>query len=330
MSWRMRAQVSVPRGPGAESPRIALSATRSVPLVSIGIPTYNRPVGLARTLKYITQQTYKNLEILVSDNCSPDPEVQQVVARFCAGDSRVKYFRQEENLGPSQNFQFVLQRATADYFMWAADDDHWEPGFIAALVTLLEAQPECVLAFCDFDAINAAGERIESYPDFLPQMMDYSGRSLSIRLHRYLAQDEAQGKANLMYGLYRRTTLLAAGGIKIWGLGTWGADMLITFRILSIGDLALCPDLLFHVGVGDRAASAAFAENTECNRKPLWTKSKRVLQVAKGLCSRFGYYVGYIRITLIATGLTKWERISLVQLALARFFFNAKKRSALR
>ena len=40
------------------------------PLVSVGIPTYNRPKGLKRLLKQIQNQTYKNIEIIVSDNCS--------------------------------------------------------------------------------------------------------------------------------------------------------------------------------------------------------------------------------------------------------------------
>ncbi|MBU4370171.1 glycosyltransferase [Patescibacteria group bacterium] len=43
-------------------------------LVSVGIPTYNRPESLRRTLECITSQTYKNLEIIISDNCSPNQE----------------------------------------------------------------------------------------------------------------------------------------------------------------------------------------------------------------------------------------------------------------
>ena len=56
----------------------------STPLVTVGIPTYNRPEGLERTLACITQQTYPNLEIIISDNCSPGPEVGEVIKR-CEG-----------------------------------------------------------------------------------------------------------------------------------------------------------------------------------------------------------------------------------------------------
>lgn len=54
------------------------------PLVSVWIPCYNRPEGLKRTLECITGQTYKNLEIIVSDNCSPDPEVERVGREYAS------------------------------------------------------------------------------------------------------------------------------------------------------------------------------------------------------------------------------------------------------
>lgn len=100
------------------------------PLVSVGIPTYNRPDGLKRTLEYITQQTYQNIEIIVSDNCSIDPNVEIVVKEFQKKDTRIHYFRQIENKGAGANFLFVLKQAIGKYFMWAADDDEWEPEFI--------------------------------------------------------------------------------------------------------------------------------------------------------------------------------------------------------
>ncbi len=57
-----------------------------LPLVSVGIPIYNRAKGLRRTLECITGQTYKNLEIVVSDNFSPGPEREASVREFMAKD----------------------------------------------------------------------------------------------------------------------------------------------------------------------------------------------------------------------------------------------------
>jgi len=111
-------------------------------LVSVGIPTYNRPEGLRKSLKSITAQTYKNLEIIVSDNCSPNPQVEQTVKEFMNNDSRIIYYRQEQNKGPLFNFRFVVKKAKGEYFMWAADDDEWYPDFIATLKECLDIHSE--------------------------------------------------------------------------------------------------------------------------------------------------------------------------------------------
>ena len=123
------------------------------PLVTIGVPTFNRAEGLRRTLDHITKQTYTNLEIIVSDNCSPDGRVEDTVQEFLATDRRIQYFRQSQNRGPSFNFNFVLSQASGRYFMWAADDDYFESSNLVE--ELLKADRGNVLAFPDF---NLSGE----------------------------------------------------------------------------------------------------------------------------------------------------------------------------
>ncbi len=116
------------------------------PLVSVGVPTYNRPGGLQRALESLTRQTYTNLEIIVSDNCSPDPEVEQVVRHCMAYDSMIRYVRQEKNMGPALNFEFVLRQATGEYFQWLADDDWLDPNYIQECLKVLISSPDYVLA----------------------------------------------------------------------------------------------------------------------------------------------------------------------------------------
>lgn len=101
------------------------------PLVTVGIPTYNRPAGLDRTLACITGQTYPNLEILVSDNCSTTPETEQVARAWQRRDPRIVYHRQPENIGLEPNFKYLLAKAQGEYFFWAADDDGWTPDFVS-------------------------------------------------------------------------------------------------------------------------------------------------------------------------------------------------------
>jgi glycosyltransferase involved in cell wall biosynthesis len=106
----------------------------SIPLVTVGIPTYNRPAGLQRTLECIREQTHHNLEIIISDNCSETTETQLLAEAHARADSRVRYYRQERNLGLEANFKFVLERARGEYFFWAADDDEWTLDFVSTCV----------------------------------------------------------------------------------------------------------------------------------------------------------------------------------------------------
>ncbi|MBC7249102.1 MAG: glycosyltransferase family 2 protein [Anaerolineae bacterium] len=104
------------------------------PLVTIGIPTYKRADSYLRlALESALAQTYPEIEVIVSDNCSPD-HTQEVVRSF--SDLRLRYFRQKENIGPNNNFNFCLEQARGDYFLLLQDDDQIDSDFVA---TCMEA-----------------------------------------------------------------------------------------------------------------------------------------------------------------------------------------------
>ena len=68
------------------------------PLVSIGIPIYNAEEFLIERINSIINQTYKNLEIIISDNASTDT-TEKICKKFAEKDVRIKYIRQKNNMG---------------------------------------------------------------------------------------------------------------------------------------------------------------------------------------------------------------------------------------
>jgi GalNAc5-diNAcBac-PP-undecaprenol beta-1,3-glucosyltransferase len=108
-------------------------------LVSVGLPTYNRPDLLKRALSSVCEQSYKNLEIIIGDNASTDPAVQGVIAEFSAQDPRITTVLHPVNGGPFFNFKTLLQKASGRYFIWLADDDYWSETYIEKLVSHKEA-----------------------------------------------------------------------------------------------------------------------------------------------------------------------------------------------
>lgn len=124
------------------------------PLVSIGIPAYNRPDRLRMTLQYIRDQTYPSLEVIVSDDCSPNDGVAQVVKDAILSGQQIQFYRQPENIGATRNFEFVLMKATGKYFLWAEDEDSFEPAFVEKLAGCMESQPDLVACTCDVNAVD--------------------------------------------------------------------------------------------------------------------------------------------------------------------------------
>ena len=112
-------------------------------LISIGIPVYNGERDIERVIESFLAQTYKNFEIIISDNASID-NTEIICRKYSKNDSRVRYIRQIENQGLLVNFEFVLKEAIGDYFMWAASDDFRDVNFLFECVSILENNPFCV------------------------------------------------------------------------------------------------------------------------------------------------------------------------------------------
>ncbi|GAB4366792.1 MAG: hypothetical protein Kow00121_04470 [Elainellaceae cyanobacterium] len=105
-----------------------MESRESYPLVTIGIPTYNRANGyLKLALGSALAQTYPNLEIIVSDNCSTD-NTQSLVESYA--DPRVKYVKQDPQVSANENFNACLNTANGEYFLLLHDDDLIDADFV--------------------------------------------------------------------------------------------------------------------------------------------------------------------------------------------------------
>lgn len=132
------------------------TASDPSPLVSVVVPTYNRPSYLRLALASAVAQSYRNLEIIVCDNASPE-DPSGVVAEF--NDARIRLHRNERNLGPTPNTLLGVTMASGKYVAILGDDDVWQPDFIARLLEPLEQDPAVIVSFCNHDIIDAAGQR---------------------------------------------------------------------------------------------------------------------------------------------------------------------------
>jgi glycosyltransferase involved in cell wall biosynthesis len=125
------------------------------PLVSIGIPTYNRASSyLKAALRSAVNQTYKNIEIIVSDNCSSD-NTESVVKEF--NDPRIRYYRQQENIGAVPNSNFCLKQSQGKYFLALYDDDLTDEDFVSTCMEAAQLHGEPGVILTGARQINSAG-----------------------------------------------------------------------------------------------------------------------------------------------------------------------------
>jgi glycosyltransferase involved in cell wall biosynthesis len=127
------------------------------PLVSIVIPTFERPDYLKEAVASALAQTYPNIEVLIGDNGAAGATLGW--DSVFAGDPRVKYGRNPRNLGISGNFNALADAAQGEFLVAIGDDDRLLPEFASRLVE--EMGPEVSLAFCNHYLIDNNGLRLE-------------------------------------------------------------------------------------------------------------------------------------------------------------------------
>ncbi|MDR1267617.1 MAG: glycosyltransferase family 2 protein [Holosporales bacterium] len=119
---------------------------KNKPLVTIGIPTYERPHLLPRALESVAKQTYRPLEVYVVDDGTPGTENEKIVDSFKKKIPGLAFYKNPKNLGFARTYFELVERATGEFFMWMADDDEMSPTYIEAAVETLLMYPEAVSA----------------------------------------------------------------------------------------------------------------------------------------------------------------------------------------
>ena len=215
-------------------------ADEARPLVTIGIPTFNRAHLLIRAINSACQQKYQNLEIVISDNFSSD-RTEALCRAALKTDHRIRYLRQPENMGPVENFRNVLDAAQGEFFMWLGDDDWIDLDYIEKCLHELDENPTIFLV--------SGTPRYYRKNNYV-----YEGRLFDIdhalpqqRLRIYYSKVTDNG---IFYGLFRTTIIR-----KNFLYDKFGGDWHFIAQVLINGGCKMIKSTAVHRELGGASES---------------------------------------------------------------------------
>ena len=115
-----------------------------MPLITIGIPTFNSERFISLTIKSILSQTFTDWICLISDDNSTD-ETVEIVQDLIKNEKRFQLFKQPKRLGPHQNWNYLLAQTNTEYFKLLHADDILYPQAILHSMEAFELNPKAAL-----------------------------------------------------------------------------------------------------------------------------------------------------------------------------------------
>jgi len=220
------------------------------PVVSVCIPCYEGAKFIRTAIESVLAQSFEDFELIIIDNCSTD-DTEAIVGTY--NDQRIRFLRNDRNLGPEGNWNRCLAEARGRYFKLLPHDDILAPQCLARQVDVLEADTEkrIALVFCARTVIDSQGRTImtRGYP--YPRGGQVSNRSVirsCIRRGTNLI-GEPGGV------LFRKSLTHEIGGFDA-GIG-YVIDLDYWFRLLMRGDAYYVPERLVSFRVSSGSWSVA-------------------------------------------------------------------------
>ena len=207
--------------------------------VSVGLPVYNGEKYLDHALRTLVSQTHEDLEIIISDNASTDG-TRRICEEYAARDPRIRYYCQPVNRGGSYNHNFVARQATAPYFRWYSADDWMAPDCIEQCVTVLDSEPDVVLAWATPTPVYD-GDPYDEYPKEPP----WNDRTPATRLQSLLGPDPEESLISWCYPIYGVTR--TSSFLECLPLGSfYGSDNVVLAGLALRGHWRQIPAGLFY------------------------------------------------------------------------------------
>lgn len=206
------------------------------PLVGIGLPVFNGERFLRRAIDSVLAQSLAEWELVISDNGSTD-QTEEIARTYAQRDSRIRYFRNAENLGASANFEIAFRMSRGRYFCWLAYDDWYHPDYLSRCVEVLESNPGAALCFTAMGVVDESGEVFRSRTE---PLVEANSQDPAKRFHTVLWHLEDPTAP--VFGVSPRRLLTKTGLIR----NANEPDRILLGELSLLGSIHQLPARLFY------------------------------------------------------------------------------------
>lgn len=141
------------------------------PKVSVCLTAYNRAHAIGKSIESLLGQDFSDFELVITDDASPDA-TEEVCRKYEQLDPRVKYFRNQRNLGMPGNLNEGLKRCRADLVANLHDGDVFRADLLRKWKDALEANPDAAFVFNQLDVADHAGRFLAHHESDLPERLE--------------------------------------------------------------------------------------------------------------------------------------------------------------
>jgi len=216
--------------------------------ISIGLPVYNGENHIRKSLDSILAQTFKDFELIISDNASTD-STPAICKEYATKDKRIRYIKKEKNIGMKENFAFVLQEAKHDYFVWIAADDIMLPEFLEKNFNVLESNPNFVGSVSKIKAFNNGNLNSDPIDSHFKKIFKklYSFKKFEIQSTSGTYEERVmlclrKHMCSTIYSIFRTNELRKGFVYEKFNASDWA----LCLNVLKYGDIHVIDQVLMH------------------------------------------------------------------------------------
>jgi glycosyltransferase involved in cell wall biosynthesis len=238
------------------------------PCVSIGLPVYNSEKYIVEAIQSVLNQTFEDFELIISDNASTD-KTGEICKNFAARDYRVRYYRNDQNIGMARNHNQTFELARGQYFKWMHGDDLIASEYLEKCVEILQEFPSIILCYTKEVEINEEGKTIgrESY------LVDFKCSQPHQRFKLYIDLWQKYGHiyGNPVLGLIRSDKLKMT---PLMRPRSW-SELAFVGELLLLGEFYEVPEELFFYRHHPQSSRAIKKQKGWNAHAKLWSPENR-------------------------------------------------------